>query len=121
MAKPKVELARIYDEVGSHQRSRVLVDRVWPRGVRKDAASLDDWVTDAAPSTELRRWFGHDPDKFPEFRQRYRAELDTDKGRAALAKLRGMAEDKPLTLLTATKDVRYSHASVLAELLRSDS
>jgi len=84
-----------------------------------DAAQLDDWAKDVAPSTELRRWFGHDPDKFAEFRSRYHRELDTPTGRTALGDLRALLAQGPLTLLTATKDVSHSHVAVLAELLRS--
>jgi uncharacterized protein YeaO (DUF488 family) len=96
---------------------RVLVDRLWPRGVAKADADHDAWLRDVAPSSELRRWFGHDPDKFDEFARRYRAELDTEPAASALASLRARAETGPLTLLTATRDTDHSHARVLAELL----
>jgi uncharacterized protein YeaO (DUF488 family) len=114
-----IQVRRVYDEISSDDGVRVLVDRVWPRGLRKDAAELDEWVKDVAPSTELRKWYGHDPDKFTEFRRRYRGELNTPSGRQALQRLRTLAGGEALTLLTATKDVRHSHASVLVELLRS--
>jgi uncharacterized protein YeaO (DUF488 family) len=97
----------------------VLVDRIWPRGLRKDAARLDAWEKDVAPSTELRVWYGHDPVKFEEFRRRYLAELDGPDGRAALGRLRALAQDtRPLILLTATKDAGHSQAAVLAQLLQ---
>ena len=96
----------------------------WPRGLRKDALRLDDWAKDVAPSTELRTWYGHDPAKFGEFRQRYLGELAGGPQRAALGKLRALAASggpKPLTLLTATKDLDHSQAAVLARLLRQSA
>lgn len=108
-------MARIYDEPDDG--ARVLVDRVWPRGIAKAAARLDEWEKDVAPSTELRKWYGHEPEKFEEFRQRYERELDEPERRAALRRLAERAEQGPLTLLTATKDVARSQAAVLADLL----
>jgi uncharacterized protein YeaO (DUF488 family) len=113
-----IQVRRIYDEPAPADGARVLVDRVWPRGVRKDAARLDEWAKDLAPSAGLRTWYRHDPAKFGEFRERYRAELAAPGAREALARLRGLAADQPVTLLTATKDVGLSQAAVLAELLR---
>lgn len=112
-----VRVRRVYDEPGSEDGVRVLVDRLWPRGIRKDALDLDDWNKDVAPSAELREWFGHDPEKFTEFTSRYRDELAAGPGRAALEGLRALSHRGPLTLLTATKDVEHSHAAVLADLL----
>lgn len=97
----------------------MLVDRLWPRGVSKEAASLREWAKDVAPSDELRRWYGHDPDKYAEFRRRYLAELGRPEQRAASYRLRALAAEGPLTLLTATRDVEHSQATVLAEQLRS--
>jgi uncharacterized protein YeaO (DUF488 family) len=111
-----VRVRRIYDESSPEDGTRVLVDRVWPRGLRKDAAAIDEWLKDVAPTTELRKWYGHDPARFGEFRRRYAAELTG----AALARLRALAPDGTLTLLTATKDVEHSQAAVLAELLRGE-
>ena len=82
----------------------MLVDRVWPRGLRKDAARLDDWAKDVAPSAELRTWYRHDPAKFDEFRRRYIAELAQPGPGEALARLRALAAQRPVTLLTATRD-----------------
>ena len=114
-----VRVRRVYDEPSAADGTRVLVDRVWPRGLRKDALRLDDWAKDVAPSTELRTWYGHDPAKFDEFRQRYLGELAASPRRAALGPLRTLATSgRPLTLLTATKDVDHSQAAVLARLLR---
>ena len=118
MTRGDVRIRRVYDEVGSDDGARVLVDRVWPRGLRADAVHADDWAKDVAPSTELRRWFGHDPDKFTEFRSRYRTELNTPTRRAALDQLRTLVDRGRLTLLTATRDVAHSHVAVLAELLQ---
>jgi uncharacterized protein YeaO (DUF488 family) len=98
----------------------VLVDRIWPRGLRKEALHLDDWARDVAPSGELRTWYGHDPAKFGEFRRRYIAELAQPGASAALGRLRARAAAGPVTLLTATKDVSHSQAAVLAELLGAE-
>lgn len=112
-----IRVRRVYDEPAPDDGARVLVDRIWPRGLRKEIARLDDWVKDAAPSTELRTWYGHDPAKFAEFRRRYTAELAAPAGRAALGKLRDQAAAGPVTLLTATRDTDHSQAAVLAELV----
>jgi uncharacterized protein YeaO (DUF488 family) len=90
---------------------------VWPRGLSKEEARLSRWGKDVAPSTELRKWYGHDADRFEEFRRRYCAELEDPERAAALDRLRGDADPGPLTLLTATKDVDHSQAAVLAEIL----
>jgi uncharacterized protein YeaO (DUF488 family) len=111
----EIRVRRVYDDADPADGHRVLVDRVWPRGVRKDQLAMDDWAKDVAPSTELRTWFGHDPAKFAEFTQRYQAELDSPDGQAALARLRDVG--RPLTLLTATKDLEHSHTVVLRALL----
>ena len=113
-----IRVRRVYDDPSPEDGARVLVDRVWPRGLRKDAARLDEWAKDVAPSTELRTWYHHDPAKFDEFRRRYTAELAQPGPREALARLRGLARDKPVTLLTATRDLDLSQAAVLAGLLR---
>lgn len=106
----------MYDDPHPDDGVRVLVDRVWPRGVRKSDVDAE-WLRDVAPSSELRRWYDHDPAKFAEFRRRYRAELDSPERRAALEHLRELAAADPLTLLTATRDVDHSHAAVLADEL----
>ena len=112
-----VTLKRIYDEPSPDDGARVLVDRIWPRGVRKEDAHLDAWVKAVAPSTQLRRWYGHDPEKFEEFARRYREELQSGDGQQALEELRRHADASRLTLLTASKDVRVSQAAVLVEVL----
>jgi uncharacterized protein YeaO (DUF488 family) len=116
MAK-KVTYRRIYDEASSEDGTRVLVDRVWPRGMTKQAAHLDEWLRDVAPSTELRRWYGHEEERFEEFRCRYLDELRDSGPSEALGHLRELARDGRVTLLTATRDVDHSQACVLAELL----
>ncbi|MEV4596938.1 DUF488 family protein [Amycolatopsis sp. NPDC049253] len=116
-----VRIARVYDPPGPDDGARVLVDRVWPRGLAKAKAALDDWCQAVAPSTELRKWYAHDPGRFAEFTRRYRAEL-TAPGPAAdaLAALRDRAAQGPLTLLTASRALDISQAAVLAQLLSED-
>lgn len=116
MAK-KITYRRVYEDASPHDGVRVLVDRIWPRGVRKEQAHLDEWLRDVAPSTDLRHWYGHRPDRFPEFRTRYLAELRDADHRQAAGHLRELAEHDKLTLLTATKDVDHSQAAVLCEWL----
>ena len=117
---PEIRIRRVYEEPAPADGTRVLVDRIWPRGLRKDAAALDDWVRDVAPSTELREWYGHDPARFGEFRRRYLDELSQVGHRAALGRLRALASAGPVTLLTATRDLEHSQAAVLAQILRQD-
>jgi uncharacterized protein YeaO (DUF488 family) len=118
MTRRIVRVRRIYEQPASDDGIRVLVDRVWPRGVRKETAAIDEWVKDVAPSTELRKWYGHVPEKFAQFEARYRDELATATARAALDHLHTLAKGDVVTLLTATKDVDHSQAAVLAGLLR---
>ena len=113
-----IRVRRVYAEPTAEDGARVLVDRIWPRGMRKDAARLDEWAKDVAPSTELRTWYQHDPAKFDEFRRRYLAELSEPPAADALARLRALAARRQVTLLTATREVDLSQAAVLAELLR---
>jgi uncharacterized protein YeaO (DUF488 family) len=117
---PEVTVRRVYDDLPPRE-TRVLVDRVWPRGVRKDALRLDEWLRDVAPSTKLRKWYGHTPEKFPEFRRRYIAELAQPGPQAAFGRLRTLAAAGPVALLTATRDAGRSNAGVLAEILCQDS
>jgi uncharacterized protein YeaO (DUF488 family) len=113
----EVRIRRVYDDPEPGQGARVLVDRVWPRGLRKDAAQLHEWARDVAPSAELRKWYGHDPARFCEFRRRYTAELARPGPQTALARLRALAAAGPVTLLTATRDISLSQAAVLAGLI----
>ncbi len=120
MAVPaRVGLRRVYDPPVPTDGRRVLVDRLWPRGLAKEAAAVDEWLKAVAPSDELRRWYGHQPEKFSTFRQRYAEELRSPERSGALDHLRRLAEAGPLTLLTATRDIEHSQAAVLAERLRS--
>lgn len=113
----EIRVGRVYDAVGPDDGVRILVDRLWPRGLGKDAAALDEWAKDIAPSAGLRVWFGHDPAKFAAFGDRYRDELATREAKETLDRLRTLSEAGRITLLTATKDVVHSHASVLAGVL----
>ena len=113
----QVRLGRVYDDRPPGDSVRVLVDRLWPRGLKKDAGKVDEWVKAVAPSDELRRWYGHEPARFAEFRRRYRAELQGGEQASALRHLRDLAAAGPLTLVTATRDVEHSQAAVLAEQL----
>ena len=114
-----VEVVRVYEDPGRRSgEHRLLVDRLWPRGVQKAALDFDEWAKDAAPSTGLRRWYGHDPERFSEFARRYREELDRQPGAPAIERLRVLARGHGrLVLLTATRDVERSGAAVLADVL----
>ncbi|MGV2915184.1 DUF488 domain-containing protein [Streptomyces alfalfae] len=114
-----IQVKRVHDAAEPDDGSRVLVDRLWPRGISKDRAALDAWEKQLAPSTELRQWYGHDPAKFDAFAERYRRELDDADRAADLDRLRGLARSDRLTLLTATKDLPHGHVRVLADVLRS--
>ena len=105
----------VYDEPGEDDGCRVLVDRLWPRGIRKDAESVNQWSVDVAPSSQLRRWYGHKAERFGEFAQRYQAELRSGLASQSLDRLADLASRGPLTLLTANRDVTHSAAAVLAE------
>jgi uncharacterized protein YeaO (DUF488 family) len=113
-----IRVRRVYDEPDPQDGARVLVDRLWPRGLHEDAVRLDDWAKDVAPSAELRIWYQHDPARFDEFRRRYTAELTRPGPRQALNRIRALAAHGPVTLLTATRDLDLSQAAVLAGLLR---
>jgi uncharacterized protein YeaO (DUF488 family) len=114
----EVRVQRVYDASGHDGHDhRVLVDRLWPRGLKKADAELDEWLRDVAPSTELRRWYSHDVDRFAEFSRRYRRELREPPASTAVDHLIEVAETTPLTLLTATRDVDHSAAKVLHDRL----
>jgi uncharacterized protein YeaO (DUF488 family) len=116
--KPDVRVGRVYDEPEPDDGTRVLVDRIWPRGLAKDKARLDQWFKQVAPSTELRKWYSHDPERFEEFGRRYLEELKDAERAQALEHLRELAKSGTLTLLTATKHAEISEAAVLADLIR---
>jgi uncharacterized protein YeaO (DUF488 family) len=109
----KLSIKRAYEAPAAADGRRVLVDRLWPRGVSKAEAKLDDWLKDVAPSSDLRRWFGHDAERWPEFRRRYRAELQANPAAEALRRL----ADGPLTLVYGARDTEHNDAVVLAEWL----
>lgn len=111
----KIKIKRIYDDPSDDDGYRILVDRLWPRGVSKEDAKLDDWDKEIAPSDELRKWFDHQEDRFKEFSKRYREELKDKEN--DLDKLREIAEKKTLTLLYAAKDTEINQAVVLKEVL----
>jgi uncharacterized protein YeaO (DUF488 family) len=111
-----VRLKRAYEPASAEDGYRVLVDRLWPRGVSKEQAKLDEWDQELAPSSQLREWFGHEPGRFPEFRRRYIDELRTN--RARLRELRRRARIGTLTLVYSAHDSEHNDAVVLAEVLR---
>jgi uncharacterized protein YeaO (DUF488 family) len=112
-----VRAAHVYAEPGPDDGERVLVDRLWPRGLSKARAALDSWCKEVAPSAELRKWYGHDPALFAEFAERYRAELADADHRDALAGLIQIASGRTLTLLTAVRTIDISHAAVLVSVI----
>lgn len=113
--KSRIRVARVYDEPGPDDGQRVLVDRVWPRGFRKDDPRVGTWLKDVAPSNELRRWYGHKPERFNEFASRYEKELQ---GSDAMEELCKLTKRGAVTLVTATRNPEGSQAAVLAKLLR---
>jgi uncharacterized protein YeaO (DUF488 family) len=119
MAQTDIKVLRVYDDDGRTTGYRVLVDRLWPRGVKKDALEMDAWEKDLAPSSALRRWYAHEPAKFPEFSRRYTDELNSPSSGEAIARIRRAAGRRRLLLLTATKDVAHSGAEVLRHFLSS--
>jgi uncharacterized protein YeaO (DUF488 family) len=114
---PDIHIKRVYDPPDAADGARVLVDRVWPRGIKKDDAELALWLKDVAPSTELRRWFGHEPERWPEFQRRYRAELERNPD--PIAKLRELAKHGRLTLVYGARDTEHNQAVVLSDYLES--
>jgi uncharacterized protein YeaO (DUF488 family) len=108
----RVRVPRVYDEPGPEDGMRILVDRLWPQGISKERLVFDQWAKGLAPSTELRRWYGHEPNHFEEFRRRYRTELEAEPGAAQVQELRGIAGNRPITLITATRDVGRSGAAL---------
>jgi uncharacterized protein YeaO (DUF488 family) len=111
-----VRTKRAYDAAEPSDGYRVLIDRLWPRGVKREHLRLDEWARELAPSSELRRWFGHDPERFGEFRDRYRGELAAH--REKLDELRRRAREAPLTIVYGARDREHNDAVVLAEVLR---
>ena len=116
-AAPDIRVKRVYDPPDAQDGARVLVDRLWPRGARKDEAKLTLWLKDIAPSDELRRWFGHDPARFNEFSRRYRAELAANQD--AVSRIEDLVNAGPVTLLYAAHDEEHNNARVLADHLKA--
>ncbi len=114
--KASIGIGRVYEPRGGRAH-RVLVDRLWPRGIRREAAPWDEWDRAVAPSAELRQWYGHDPARCEEFARRYRAELARPPAAEAAVRLRALAAEQPLVLLTATRDLERSGARVLRDYL----
>jgi uncharacterized protein YeaO (DUF488 family) len=112
---PQIEIKRVYDEPSRSDGTRILVDRLWPRGLKKEDAALDHWAKELAPSSELRKWFDHKPERFQEFARRYRAEL---KHNPAVEATRAYAKRGRMTLLYAAHDPSCNQAVVLADYLR---
>lgn len=110
-----IRLKRAYEAPARTDGTRILVDRLWPRGVRKADAAIDEWAKDLAPSASLRKWFGHDPVKWPQFKQRYAQELARQS--EALERLRALARDGPITLVYAARDETHNDAVVLRDIL----
>ena len=111
-----VEIKRLYDEPGAADGTRILVDRLWPRGLSKEKADFDLWMKDVAPSSALRKWFDHQPERWPEFQARYREELQ---GNPALEDLRERVAASTVTLLYGARDREFNHAAVLADILQN--
>ena len=116
MARTMIKLKRVYEGHNPSDGFRVLVDRLWPRGISKEEAHIDEWLRDIAPSTELRKWFGHDPEKWPEFQRRYRDELKSNK--QSLEKLLADTAGKDITLVYASREQKYNNVTVLKEVLK---
>lgn len=114
----KIAIKRAYERRAHGDGVRILVDRLWPRGLRKDDAELDQWRKDLAPSTELRQYYGHRPERFGEFSKRYLAELRDGAPAAAVSELVDVNRRRPVTLITASRDLEHSEAAVLATHLR---
>jgi uncharacterized protein YeaO (DUF488 family) len=117
----EIAIARAYDRPGPELGTRVLIDRLWPRGLRKEEAPWEHWLPEVAPSNDLRTWFNHDPAKFGLFEKQYLTELAMPKGGAAVQRLRDLAAGRPLVLVTATADKEHNHAVVLRRLLLGEA
>ena len=116
---PRIKLKRVYEPASRTDGTRILVDRLWPRGLSKKVAAIDHWCKELAPSTTLRQWFGHKPERWEDFRRRYRAEIAKQQP-DALAVLRGFARKGTITLVFAARDELHNDAVVLHELLRGN-
>ncbi|HLZ89779.1 MAG TPA: DUF488 family protein [Puia sp.] len=115
MQHPTIDIKRVYAAREKADGIRILVDRLWPRGIKKEEAHIEEWAKDIAPSAELREWYGHDPDRWPEFQKKYKAELKHNESLDAF--IEKYQHEKHLTLIYATKDEQHTHALVLKDYL----
>lgn len=114
-----VQVKRVYEKAEKSDGFRILVDRLWPRGISKEEARIDEWIKDAAPSNALRKWFSHDPEKWNEFRRRYSGELKTDsEKKEAVKHIRRIAKEQPVTLLFSARDIEHNNALVLRDHIK---
>ena len=111
----RIRIKRVYDAAGNSDGNRILIDRLWPRGVKKTNAKIDEWMKDIAPSTALRKWFGHDPARWPEFQDRYETEVRQHP--EEMDRLRTLAREGPLTLVFSAHDETHNDAVVLREII----
>ncbi len=114
-------LKRAYEKPDPKDGIRILVDRLWPRGLSKDHAEIAVWLKEVAPSSALREWYGHDPEKFQEFNQKYTTELSDGFAHESFIKLRKLAQDAPITLVFAARDVEHAHVQLLKKLLENNA
>jgi uncharacterized protein YeaO (DUF488 family) len=112
-----LKVKRVYEKKSAGDGKRIYVDRLWPRGLNKEAAAIDEWLKELSPSDGLRRWFGHEPNKFPEFRQKYIEELSLPERQAQIARLAELAAGMDITLVYSARDSQHNNAVVLAELI----
>lgn len=117
MSKLEIKLKRAYEAPAKNDGRRILIDRVWPRGIKKEELRLDGWKKELAPSTNLRKWFGHDPERWEEFQKRYRRELDEQPD--AIAELLSLCRGGPVTLVFGAKDTRHNQAVALRDYLET--
>jgi uncharacterized protein YeaO (DUF488 family) len=115
----RIAIKRAYDQPTRGDGFRILVDRLWPRGLRKEDAHFDQWRKDLAPTTELRKFYGHRPERFAEFARRYRSELRRSDAAAAVSEMLSINRRRPMTFVTASRDLGHSEAAVLAQHLRA--
>ena len=118
MSKPRIDLKRVFEDPSKDDGLRILVERLWPRGVSKAEAAIDHWMKDVAPTPQLRTWFGHRAERWEEFRRRYQSELRQN--RAAVAALKGLCAEQRVTFVYAARDVDRNGAVVLREFVLSD-
>lgn len=117
-----IQMKRVYEEAAEKDGRRVLVDRVWPRGVSKEKAQLDEWMKDVAPSPALRKWFGHEPERFKKFKESYQKELaESTERQEAVGQLRDWSDEGTVTLVYAAKDEKHNHVVVLQDFLNDNS